>query len=396
MKRTSSLITSALVAATVALLVFGPVASGARIARAAEADARPGNPLPAEAGDFALKIEPGVAFPLTGPQSRLFETGGAETLKALWALTPYLDLGPSATFLALPSQAGLNDAGTAWTFGGSVRFKRPHNATDDDAAHALSPWVDADALYVRTGGLNRPGLAVAAGLSVPVGAERVFWLGPFVRYLEILQPNRSGYDNHDAKILSVGISLEVGTGIRRQRSIVAAPVMTDARPVTRDVFVCPDRDRDDVPDRVDRCPDVAGPLDNWGCPAYRKLVVKKDKLELKEKLYFAWNQAVLQEVSFPVLDEVVTALNDNKGFRVQVEGHTSSEGGDDHNQTLSERRAEAVLEYLVAHGIDKQRLVSKGFASSVPIDTNGTAAGRENNRRVEFVVNFMIVNDGSK
>jgi OOP family OmpA-OmpF porin len=137
-------------------------------------------------------------------------------------------------------------------------------------------------------------------------------------------------------------------------------------------------------------------MDNWGCPAYKKIVVRRDKLELKEKLYFAWDQAVLQEVSFPVMDEVVQALNDNKGFRVQVEGHASSEGGDEHNQTLSEQRAEAVLNYLVTHGIDKDRLASKGFGSSVPIDTNETIAGRENNRRVEFEVYFTIRNEGSK
>jgi outer membrane protein OmpA-like peptidoglycan-associated protein len=55
-----------------------------------------------------------------------------------------------------------------------------------------------------------------------------------------------------------------------------------------------------------------------------------------------------------------------------------------------------VLDYLAAHGIAKDRLVSKGFGSSVPLDTNETIAGRENNRRVEFVVHFIILNDGSK
>jgi OOP family OmpA-OmpF porin len=135
-------------------------------------------------------------------------------------------------------------------------------------------------------------------------------------------------------------------------------------------------------------------MENSGCPAYKRIVVTPDKLELKEKLYFAWDQAVLQDISFPVLDEVVQALKDNIGFRVQVEGHTSSEGADDHNQTLSEKRADAVLDYLVAHGIAKERLVSKGFSSSVPADTNATVAGRENNRRVEFVVHFLILNAG--
>jgi outer membrane protein OmpA-like peptidoglycan-associated protein len=205
-----------------------------------------------------------------------------------------------------------------------------------------------------------------------------------------MQPDRRGYDNDDAKVLSLGVSLEVGLGVERERAVLA---VTQIRTVDNRLFNCPDRDHDGVPDNVDRCPDVAGPMDNWGCPAYKKIVVTRDKLELKEKLYFAWNQAVLQEVSFPVLDEVVQALKDNSSLRVQVEGHASSEGEDDHNQTLSEQRADAVLNYLVAHGIDKERLASKGFGSSVPLDTNQTIAGRENNRRVEFVVYFTILND---
>jgi outer membrane protein OmpA-like peptidoglycan-associated protein len=369
-----------------ALLLLGP------FTQASEAETSGHNPMPAQVGDFALKVEPGVALPLTDPQSDVFKVGGGQTIKALWTVNKYLDVGPSVSFMALPAENALGDFGTAWTFGGGLRVKRPHDVPDHDSFYAISPWADADALYVRTGGLNRAGFAVAAGLSVPIGEARVFWIGPFVRYLHIMQqPERTGFDNHDAKILSLGVSLEVGTGIQREREAVAA---AEAR--TIETFYCPDRDKDGVPDNVDRCPDVAGPMDNWGCPAYKKLVIKRDKLELKEKIYFAWDQAVLQDVSFPVLDEVVQALKDNKGFRVQVEGHTSSEGSDDHNQTLSEKRAEAVLDYLEAHGIGRERLVSTGFASSVPVDTNATIAGRENNRRVEFVVHFIILNDGSK
>ena len=369
-----------------ALLLLGP------FPQASEAETSGHNPMPAQVGDFALKVEPGVALPLTDPQSDVFKVGGGQTIKALWTVNKYLDVGPSVSFMALPAENALGDFGTAWTFGGGLRVKRPHDVPDHDAFYAISPWADADALYVRTGGLNRAGFAVAAGLSVPIGEARVFWIGPFVRYLHIMQqPERTGFDNHDAKILSLGVSLEVGNGIQREREAVAA---AEAR--TIETFYCPDRDKDGVPDNVDRCPDVAGPMDNWGCPAYKKLVIKRDKLELKEKIYFAWDQAVLQDVSFPVLDEVVQALKDNKGFRVQVEGHTSSEGSDDHNQTLSEKRAEAVLDYLEAHGIGRERLVSTGFASSVPVDTNATIAGRENNRRVEFVVHFIILNDGSK
>jgi outer membrane protein OmpA-like peptidoglycan-associated protein len=358
-------------------------------ARAADATT---DPLPSQPGDFSLKVEPGVALPLTNPQSQRFDAGGGETIKALWLLNRYLDIGPSATFIGFPAGASGGDAGTAWTFGASLGLRRPHDVPDDDSFFGISPWVDVDALYVRTGPLDRPGFDVGAGLAVPIGKARIFWVGPFVRYLQILQIDRTGYDNHDAKILSLGISLEVTFGV--ERPAPSTPYTQPAVAKAQAVGVCPDRDGDGIPDSVDRCPDVAGTIENYGCPAYKRVVVKPDKLELKEKIQFAWDQAALEQVSFPVLDEVAQALNDNRSFKVEVEGNTSSEGADDHNQKLSEQRAQAVVDYLVAHGIDRGRLTSKGFSSSVPIDTNATAAGRENNRRVEFIVRFNIVDKG--
>jgi len=357
--------------------------------------------LPARAGDFSLKIEPGLAFPLSRPQSQLFDFGGSQTVKALWALSANFDIGPSVSFLALPAEpSSSTELGTAWTFGGGVRLKRAHHAPDNDASYAISPWLDVDALFVRTDDLNRAGFAAAVGLAMPIGESRSYWLGPFVRYLQILQNERGGFDDGDAKILNVGLSLELGSGVKREPSppsvVGPAPTPEPVRVVEKETLVCPDRDKDGVPDQVDRCPDAPGKLENLGCPAYEKLVVKQDKLELKEKLYFAHDEATLQEASYPVLDEVVVALKDNKGFRVQVQGHSSSEGPEEHNQTLSEARAQAVLDYLVARGIPKERIGSKGFSSSVPLDTNKTAAGRENNRRVEFVVHFIIVDGGTQ
>jgi outer membrane protein OmpA-like peptidoglycan-associated protein len=379
------------VAAVFVALISLPSAASAQEQTTAEGPER----VPARAGDFTLKVEPGVAVPLSRPQSELFEVGGSQMIKALWALNPNFDLGPSVSFLYLPADVSSSEAGIAWTFGGGVRFKRAHHAPDNDAFYALSPWLDIDALYVRTGELNRAGFAAAAGLSVPVGAPRAVWLGPFVRYLQILQGTRSGaFDNRDAKLLTLGLSLEVGSRVERERHpVLSAPV---ARGVCPEPVACPDRDSDGVPDVVDRCPDVAGTVEGLGCRNFEKIVIRPDKLELKERLYFGWDQATLQEQSFPVLDEVVQALNDNKNFRVQVEGHTSSEGTEAHNQTLSEGRAQAVLDYLVARGISKDRLSSKGFAAKVPSDTNETSAGRESNRRVEFVVHFLILDNGSK
>jgi outer membrane protein OmpA-like peptidoglycan-associated protein len=71
---------------------------------------------------------------------------------------------------------------------------------------------------------------------------------------------------------------------------------------------------------------------------------------------------------------------------VSIEGHTDNQGPDDYNQDLSERRAASVRRYLISQGVESERLRSKGFGESQPIDDNRTAAGRAENRRVEFLI----------
>jgi outer membrane protein OmpA-like peptidoglycan-associated protein len=346
-------------------------------------------PAAADTGDFSLKLEPGLTIPLSKPQSEIYDVGGGLSLKALFALTSYLDIGPTASFVLLPAEQDLAESGVVWGLGGGLRLKPPRSAESS----RLSPWGDADLLYVRSGDLNRAGFDLAAGLAIAVGDARAYWIGPFLRYLHVIQPERSGYDNHDAKLLSLGISIEFGAGIER-KAAEQQPVVSEAPPKEIIKEVCPDGDGDGIPDSVDRCLDVAGTADNWGCPEYKRVVVKRDKLELKENIYFAWNSAELDSASHPVLDEVVQALKDNKAFRVQLEGHADSSGSDTQNQPLSEQRAEAVSNYLVSHGVEKERLLSKGFSSSMPAGDNKTTQGREDNRRVEFVVYFIILNDG--
>ena len=341
---------------------------------------------------LSLSVEPGLAVALTAPQSQRTDAGFGQTLKLLFGVTRYLELGPTAAFTTLPAETSMQTSGTSWAFGGGARMMR---ARDASGFHGVSPWVDGDLLYVRTGGLDRLGFATAVGLAIPLDDRRRFWLGPYARYFQIVQGEGSG-DNRDAKILQLGISLQAGFGLepRQARAQTARfePTGVGVGPLP---MAEPDRDRDGVADVADNCPDVAGPVENSGCPALAGVIVKPDKLELKERIGFAWDSAVLDEIARPALDEVAQTLGANLNVRVQVDGHASSEGGEAHNQTLSEDRASAVVDYLVARGVAKDRLVSKGFSSSVPADTNTTAAGRVTNRRVEFVVDFIILQAGN-
>ncbi len=156
-----------------------------------------------------------------------------------------------------------------------------------------------------------------------------------------------------------------------------------------------DRDGDGVADGSDNCPDVAGLAENAGCPPAETVAVQPDTLEVKDKIAFEWNSAKLDASSSPALDEVAQTLKDNPSFRVEVAGHASSDGNEEYNQQLSEQRAEVVVTYLVRRGVARDRLSSKGFSSSVPAETNTTSAGRVSNRRVEFSVHLILVNDGN-
>ncbi len=100
---------------------------------------------------------------------------------------------------------------------------------------------------------------------------------------------------------------------------------------------------------------------------------------------FDVNKATLKPESMGVINEIATLMKDHPEVNFSVEGHTDSNGDDAFNQTLSEQRAETVVNTLKEMGIDDSRMTSKGWGESKPLDTNATAEGKANNRRVEFV-----------
>jgi outer membrane protein OmpA-like peptidoglycan-associated protein len=103
-------------------------------------------------------------------------------------------------------------------------------------------------------------------------------------------------------------------------------------------------------------------------------------------LFFEFNSAIIRPESEMALKQIVSALTNNPGWKLEIDGYTDSAGSDKYNQSLSERRAIATVQALVQrYGVKQSRLSSKGFGSSHPKASNETQAGRSQNRRVELV-----------
>ena len=110
------------------------------------------------------------------------------------------------------------------------------------------------------------------------------------------------------------------------------------------------------------------------------------KIMSLEGTNFDFNKSTLRPEAIAKLDHAAEVMQQNAGIKVNVEGHTDSVGSDSYNQQLSQRRAQAVVKYLVGKGIDAGRLMPAGYGESRPAATNDTAEGRAQNRRVDLVV----------
>jgi outer membrane protein OmpA-like peptidoglycan-associated protein len=156
---------------------------------------------------------------------------------------------------------------------------------------------------------------------------------------------------------------------------------------------CPpsDRDNDTVEDQSDNCPDEFGPPDNQGCPPEDKqlVVIQRDRIKINDTIYFDFDKATIQERSFPLLDQVARVILEHPEIvSVSVEGHTDGQGPAEYNRGLSQRRSEAVRDYLIGKGVAAERLEAKGYGEDRPIQSNATLAGRAANRRVEFITRY--------
>ncbi len=182
---------------------------------------------------------------------------------------------------------------------------------------------------------------------------------------------------------------------------------------------CPagDRDKDGIVDDKDKCPDQAGkgpdgcPLDTDkdgviddydqcvnepetkndykdadGCPDEVPVKVKKFTGAIRG-IQFSSGSARVSPRSYELLDNTAKILTEFADLKLEIAGHTDSAGSARFNKRLSQRRADAVLEYLKNKGIDEARLTAVGYGEEQPIASNKTRAGRSQNRRIEFKLN---------
>jgi outer membrane protein OmpA-like peptidoglycan-associated protein len=162
----------------------------------------------------------------------------------------------------------------------------------------------------------------------------------------------------------------------------------------------PDNDGDGIMDKDDKCPGTDdtvasgkntketfnGYKDDDGCPDKKpmpKLEKKGAKLILKG-VNFESGSASLTQESYKILNNVVPGLVDNKEVEIEIRGYTDSQGSAVSNQRLSERRANTVMQYLISKGVEAARLKAVGYGEKDPVASNRTAAGRAQNRRIEF------------
>jgi len=369
--------------------------------------------LGALGGVHFFNADHGLGRFINDPQDLSPATGFAFGGRVSWAMVPRLAL--EAELLASPTHTR-NSASSMWVLGyrlnllfnllteGTVRpfvligagalssLVAHQNVVSNDTDPFLHAGVGAKFCLGETWGLRLDGRVLVP----PAIFSKIGSMG-----------DETKYSGPDFEILA-SIYLVLGRPVRPEPIAPPPPpvdpdpdhdgILGDAdkcpnEPEDKDGFEdedgCPDPDNDGdgIPDVKDKCPNepetVNGYQDEDGCPDEVPAPVKKF-IGVIQGINFAYDEATLLPSSFAILDKAVTMMSDFPQTRFEVSGHTDYLGTPEYNHQLSQRRAQAVVDYMVKKGVAADRLTAVAYGQDRPIADNGTPGGRAQNRRTEF------------
>lgn len=257
------------------------------------------------------------------------------------------------------------------------------------------PWIGGAFSGVGTGSLARLGVDARIGWDFPVAEG--FRLGPYLGWLQVLQPDDS-LRPEDARLAIFGLHGALYTE-PKPHVVPPPPPKEEAPPApvveAKKVRCGPEGCLEPLVSHPlslpDRCPDepedFIGASDADGCPKDAEVKVVGDEIVLNDRVYFDFGLARVKHKSWPLLKSLAKLILAHPEYAVvHIHGHTDEIGPDDWNQILSEQRAAAVKKKLVEYGVPASRLVSKGFGKSKPRATGKDESARQQNRRVEFLI----------
>ncbi|MGZ3439702.1 MAG: OmpA family protein [Polyangia bacterium] len=283
--------------------------------------------------------------------------------------------------------AGSGDEPGFFTVAAGVRvrlFDNRRGYRDDPGGRWWGNWYVVPRVGYLINRNDDSSYAVAeleTGIELAVG--RPVQLGPFARLT-------GAFGGSDFAFFVIGVSLSAEI-VRRAPDRPPAPPRPprpagwmpgeeDERGDDSDVESGPtDNDKDGVVDAEDACPDTkpGSKVDRRGCAVLEPQMVL-------EGITFMLDSAQIQPASEEALARGAQLLRDNPSARVEIGGHTCDLGSDAYNLKLSEARAAAVADWLVAHGIDRSRLEVRGYGNTQPKVPNDSEDNRALNRRIEF------------
>jgi outer membrane protein OmpA-like peptidoglycan-associated protein len=208
----------------------------------------------------------------------------------------------------------------------------------------------------------------------------------------------SSPDHFNDIVLGAGLNLGFGDvhceEAEEVEEMAAVPAPEPPPPPAPVPVPCPDADNDGVCDDLDRCPDTpqGTPVDATGCPIAAPSQLETEMLDkgviAVRDIYFDTGRWDIQPQSNQTLNELCTIFKQHPALQIEIGGHADARGGDAYNQDLTEKRAQAVLDWFRANcgEANLANFTAVGYGESRPIGSNSTARGMALNRRIEFKV----------